>query len=491
MPRSITALSSDRNTDPTIAVEGLVLQFHSQDSGRRLTWLQVALVGVVIAGGSEAAFAANHTIPSKSSTFECHSVKPGDTLTIPSGPRGPLRIRNCSGTQSNPIVIRNDADGSGPAVISRSSTGSGGFVLNCENCTGIVIDGSQKWRGAPSGKTYGIKLTVSKSSSPSAFLRIGGLSRFITIRGIEIDGAWPRLAKNGSGTRINDLEVRRSAHPNLWREGILIEDNYVHDVALEGMYVGANYSDGDLPVRNVEIRNNRLEDIGFDGINTKSMWSGDNRIHHNVIRRAGKNSGKSSNSAQYSGIKNNAGTVKIYNNWIESTGQHGIQSWTHQGPRESEGKGPFEAEIWNNVIVGAGELWRSFMGDSFGISVGAQSGKEKPVPQIYNNTIVNSRQSAIKVTAQVKAGFVRDNIAAGTARNPVISAPSHVDLLNNRIGSVSQMGFVDPGRGNFRLQVGSPARNEATNGFPPTDHGDVPRPKEGAADQGAFEGSGS
>ncbi len=56
------------------------------------------------------------------------------------------------------------------------------------------------------------------------------------------------------------------------------------------MYVGPNYSDGDLPLRNIEIRNNLVEDTGWEGINTKSMWAGDNRIHHNVVRRAGKNS---------------------------------------------------------------------------------------------------------------------------------------------------------------------------------------------------------
>ncbi len=468
-----------------------MLQIISRNSGIRRSWLQVALIGLVMAGGGNAALAANHVISSNASTFECNSAKPGDTLTLPAGTRGPLRIRNCNGTQSSPIVIRNDVNGSGPAVISRTATGTGGFVFNCENCTGIVIDGSQKWRGAPSGKTYGIKLTVAKSSSPSAFLRIGGLSRFITIRGIEIDGTWPRLAKYGSGIRINDLEVSRNSHPGLWREGILIEDNYIHDVALEGMYVGANYGDGDLPVRNVEIRNNRVEDIGFDGINTKSMWAGDNRIHHNIVRRAGKNSARSSDSSQYSGIKNNAGTVKIYNNWVESTGQHGIQSWTHQGPRASEGKGPFEAEIWNNVVVGAGELWRSFMGDSFGISVGAQAGTEKPIPSVYHNTIIDSRRSAISVTRDAAAGFVRDNIAAGTGSNPVISVPGHVELLNNRTGSVAQMEFVDPSRMDFRLKSSSPARNEATNGFPPMDHSDVARPKEGAADQGAFEGGGS
>ena len=147
-----------------------MLQFHSRDSGSRRSWLQVALVGVVMAGGGDAALAANHVISSNASTFECNSARPGDTLTLPAGTRGPLRIRNCNGTQSNPIVIRNDVNGSGPAVISRTATGTGGFVFNCENCTGIVIDGSQKWRGAPAGKTYGIKLTVAKSSSPSAFL---------------------------------------------------------------------------------------------------------------------------------------------------------------------------------------------------------------------------------------------------------------------------------------------------------------------------------
>ena len=86
------------------------------------------------------------------------------------------------------------------------------------------------------------------------------------------------------------------------------------------------------------------------------------------------------------------------------------------------------------------------------------------------------------------AGFVRDNIVAGTGSNPVIAVPGFVDVINNRVGSVSQMEFVDPARLNFRLKVGSPARNAATNDFPPNDYADVTRPKDGAADQGAFEG---
>jgi len=255
------------------------------------------------------------------------------------------------------------------------------------------------------------------------------------------------------------------------------------------LYIGANYADGDLPLRNIEIRNNRVEDIGWEAINTKTMWSGDNRIHHNTVRRAGKN-GVSSKSTQYSGINNNGGTVKIYNNWIETTGQHGIQSWTQQGPKISENKGPFEAEIWNNVIVDAGGLWKSFMAKSTGINIGAQDGCERPLPRIYSNTIVNARQTGINLTSNAGDGFVRDNIVAGAGTNPVIIAPKIVDLQNNNVGSIAQMEFVDPGRANYRLKVGSPARNQGTQNFPDKDFGDVARPKDGAADQGAFEGGG-
>jgi len=317
------------------------------------------------------------------------------------------------------------------------------------------------------------------------------MSRFVTIRNVEIDGAWPRLSNYGSGIRINDLDVDRSAYPGLWREGILIEHNYIHDIAMEGMYIGPNYNNGDLPLRNVEVRYNLTEDTGQEGINTKSMWEGDNRIHHNVVRRAGMNTSSSSKSSQYSGIKNMSGTVKIYNNWIETTGQHGIQAWTQEGPRESEGKGPFEAHIWNNVIVDAGKQWRSYMNGSYGISLGAQDGREKPIPYVYSNTIVNSRLSGIHLSKNVGEGYVRDNIVAGTGSNPAIVAPRFVDLINNQVGSVASMQFSDPGRLDFRLKVGSPARNSGSADYPATDYADVSRPKEGAVDQGAFEGGGS
>ena len=464
-------------------------QLHADGSAVALAAVKFVFIAAISLGASEMALAADHKISTQSERFDCSSVRPGETITLPSGSRGSLTIQGCDGTPTNPIIIRNDPEGDGPVVLRRTSGSGGGFIFSCNHCVGVEIDGSYKWQGAPSGKTYGIKVTMTGGQGPSAFVSIRGLSRFITIRNVEVDGTWPALASGGSGIRVNDYSVKRSAYPGLWREGILIEDNYVHDIKSEGMYIGPNYGNGDLPLRNVEIRYNRVEDTGFDGINTKSMWAGDNSIHHNEFRRTGKNGASSNKSSQYSGIKNISGTVKIYNNWIETTGQHGISVWTQDGPKVSEGRGPFAAQIWNNVIVDAGGLWRPFMSQSYGIHVGAQDGCEKPAPYVYNNTIVDSRQGAISVGSNAGAGFVRDNIVAGAGTNPVITAPSFVKLINNQIGTVSQLGFVDPSRREFRLKIDSPARNEGSYDFPATDFDDIKRPKDGAPDQGAFEGS--
>jgi hypothetical protein len=462
----------------------LVMHFLNIDVSVGRILAVVAAAATLGLGAIDDAAAADRTITPQTEVFSCgSSVKPGDTLTLPAGVRGPLTIRDCNGTASNPIVIRNQAGGSGPAVIRRSG-GSGGFIFSCINCVGVVIDGGGKWKGAPSGKSYGIQVTVG-GGSPSAFVRISGLSRSLTIRNLEVDGAG---SKNGSGIRVNDLTVKRSRHSGMWRENILIEDNFIHDVSREGMYVGSNYNDGSLPLRNIEIRNNRLEDIGWEAINAKSMWEGKNSIHHNEVLRAGKNSG-STKKAQFTGINAISSSVSIYNNWIDTTGEHGIQVWTDGGPKASEKRGPFDAEIYNNVVVNAGALWKSSMLKTAGINVGAGSGTEKPNPRIYSNTIVQSRKAAISVNANVGSGFVRDNIIAGAGGNPVVTAPKYVSLVNNRVGSVAQMDFVDSGRKNFRLKTTSPARNQGSSSFPSHDFDNVARPKGGSADQGAFEAS--
>ena len=306
--------------------------------------------------------------------------------------------------------------GNGPTVISRASGNSGGFILSCDNCIGVVIDGSQQveWRseredlrhqGDDDGRRSTVRICQDRRDCPAS-------SRFATSRST---GHGPRCAKSGSGIRVNDDSVKRNAHPGLWREGILIEDNYVHDIALEGMYVGPNYQDGDLPLRNIEIRNNLVEDTGWEGINAKSMWAGDNSIHHNTSAgraRTARISGEASSVLGDQEQLRYGEDLQQLDRDNRPARNSGVDA---EGPRTSEGKGPFEAHIWNNVIVDAGGLWRSFMNKSYGINVGAQAGREKPVPRIYNNTIVNSRAERDLSWPAMSA---RDSCATTSPRGP-------------------------------------------------------------------------
>ena len=164
------------------------------------------------------ALAADHFISANETSFDGSIVDPGDTVTLAAGSHRPLAITDLTGTAERPIIIRNDTSGSGPAVITLTS--GGGFVFRCDDCVHVVIDGSGKWQGASSQRTYGIQITMT-GGSPQTFLRVGGLSHHVTIRHVEVDGKWPGLANSGAGIGVNDHEVKQADHRGIWREAFL------------------------------------------------------------------------------------------------------------------------------------------------------------------------------------------------------------------------------------------------------------------------------
>jgi len=363
-------------------------------------------------------------------------------------------------------------------VLAKSSGGSGGFVLACTDCVGVVIDGSAKWSGAPAAKSYGIKITMTGNYAPSAFLMVNGLSRFVTIRGVEIDGAWPRSATNGIGIHIKDATKLATDYPGLWREGLLLEENYVHNVEGEGIYVGPNWKQQEILLKNVVIRNNVVEDTGWDGIQLKGAVEGTNLIHHNVVRRTGQRAG--TEAGQRHGISLYEGNGKIFANWVESSGESGIQHYLHFMPSSYPVQ---NSEIFNNVVVDTG-LVGPLKG--YGITVGNQDGYARPFTSVYNNTIVRSQSSGVLVSSTAAGGIVRDNVIADAGAAP-ISSSSAIAKVNNRSGSIADMGFVDPTRKDFRLRESSPAVDSGTNGAPPDDIDGNKRPAGATADQGAYE----
>jgi hypothetical protein len=442
--------------------------------------IRMALFGVFAMNGIAVASAAERFVTSSQSSVDCSSVRPGDEIVLAAGERGSLAIEGCRGTEDDPIVIRNDADGNGPTVIRRESGQSGGFVFWCKSCSHVRIDGSTKWKGAPPGLTHGIKVTMGGGGSPTAFIQVNGRSSNLVIRNVEVDGRWPADSSNGIGIQINDHNIKAADNPGAWMENILLENNYVHDVEGEGMYVGPNWSDGDLPLRNIEIRRNVVENTGWDGIQLKAAIAGTNSIHHNVCRNVGINVDNTSEGNQFLGISIGHGTGDIHHNLVEGAGSSGISAYVFKLPI-STGIGPFNWHIYANVVVKT----RGSYGEGAGITVGSQDGSVKGTAFVYNNTVVDNRKG-IDLNSNVLSGsVVSNNIIASSGS---VSAPSAVTATNNRIGEISSMRFANASAGDFRLTADSPAKNAATGPHTSeTDFDGVSRPQGHAVDQGAFE----
>ena len=446
--------------------------------------LTIFLAGLLAGGVGTAAQAADHFISSGTSRVDCDTfgggISPGDTITLEDGYRGPLRIRDCTGTAANPIIVRNDATGNGPTVIRRTSPKSGDFVFTCSHCIYVNIDGSGKWNGAPSGITYGIKVTTEASGdSPSTFLMMAGSSSNFTIRNVEIDGRWPDISVNGIGIQVNDNAVLGSENPGKWRENLLIENNYIHDVEGEGLYVGPNYKNDGLPLRNVEIRDNIVKHTGWDCIQAKMMREGTNSIHHNTVTECGI--GTDGTAGQHYGISCYESTgCRLYNNWVETTGETAMNCITQFLPRS---EGTQTCAIFNNVVTNAGVTGPT-NGD--GIAVVILNNAADINGQIYNNTVVGTEANCIAITSVATVGSVRNNIAAECGFSST-SVPGSVTISNNLTGASADMGFVDVFGRDFHLEMDSSAVDTAPSGFPADDFDGISRPQAGIADQGAYE----
>jgi hypothetical protein len=409
---------------------------------------------------------------------ETRLPEPGDVIELAHGTHGPLVFQNFAGLAAQPITIRN---GNGVVIVRRTSAATGSFVLSLRNCQHVTLDGSN------AGESYGIQVMYASSGTdaPSAFIQLwdngaglaaGTPTEAITIRYVEVDGGWPTNSTDGIGIQLNDGDqFTRALHPTQVRDGLLIEHCYVHDVEGEGMYIGPNWTDGDIPVTNVEIRYNTVDDTGWDGIQVKSCFEGTNSIHHNTVRRVG--SRMDALFYQHYGIAIDSGRGDIYANWIEDSGHHGIQVYTASGP--TTGYDPFPAAIYNNVIVRPGSTYYVAGDSTDGIVTGSQTGTIRVVPAIYNNTIIDPQSRAIDVNSNTTSGFVTNNICIDSSG---VSAPGGVTVTNNPTSAT----FVDDGADDYHLAAASLASGTVGTDIAATDFDGDARAN-GTADCGAYE----
>jgi hypothetical protein len=441
------------------------------------------------------ASSATHEVGPSTERVDCASfaggVRPGDKLVLTGRSRGPIKLSNCVGTASNPIVITNDTTQSSPLLISQSGDG---FQSQCDNCEHVIIDGTGKWAGAPTGvcgasmqggewrmgtEQCGIVLKCI-SGSPHSGLRLSGGSKHVTVQGVEIDANFP-TCKKGIGLSVNDHQYNPG--PGEWREGIRILHNYVHGTEGEGIYAGPNQSDkyeGAMQLRDNEIAFNFVDRTGCDGINYKSAIAGSSSIHHNYVTNTGQTSRGGDSGCSASGIALfEAGYTDVYNNYVEapspvsSGAGHCISHIVSNLSADKVATLP--VKIYNNIT-------RNCKGN--GISFGRRdTSVASPVISAYNNTVVPPiGGKGINVGTSIRSCTVRDNIVAARA-----IAANQCAVQNNSLEDVDSQRFRDSAGRDYRLTVNSPAVDVGSNNCPPVDHVGTPRPQQGACDQGAFE----
>ncbi len=249
------------------------------------------------------------------------------------------------------------------------------------------------------------------------------------------------------------------------------------------MYVGPNQKKdgiGDLQLRNNEIAFNYVDRPGCDGINYKSAIAGQSSIHHNYVTNTGQVPRGTDSGCVGTGIALfEAGYTDIFSNYVEAPSPiaNGAGNCIAQVITNlSAGRvSKVPVRIYNNVV-------RNCKGN--GISSG-RGGNDTAVPvvDIFNNTVVTPiGGKGINVGTSIPTCDVRDNIVAG--KN--VTAGS-CKVSNNSIEPTDRQRFRDAAGKDFRLTADSPAVDVGSNGCPEEDQAGVPRPQQGACDQGAFE----
>lgn len=447
-----------------------------------------------VLGVASDANAATHTVSESTQNVDCRSmgIIQGDIVILKGPERTSITFENCYGTASNPIVIKNDTNAPGPLLVKQSGDGFGSRCINCEH---VTIDGSGKWKGAPPGLCGASnsggewRLGTSQcgivfrcvSGTPHSGLRIGGSSKHVTIKGVEIDGNVP-TCNRGIGLSINDHQYKSTSSTE-WREGIVVENNYIHDTGRAGIYFGANQRSegaGDIPLRNNEIAGNYINRVGCDGMEYKSAIAGSSKIHHNYVSNTGQSTGTHEDGCGGNGIKLfESGFTDVFSNYVENTGLradgpgHCIAQSTAN--LDTSAVKTLPVSFYNNVVHNC---------KGKGISSSRKgTANPEPNPVVFNNTIVAPiGGDGIEIGSSIRTCSVRNNIVSGKKL-----AATQCSGSGNLTDAVDVQQFVSVAENDFRLTASSPAVDSASGQCPADDMGGNKRPQGGACDSGAYE----
>ena len=384
-------------------------------------------------------------------------VKPGDVLCLPAGERGNLKLIHLHGEPGKQIILRNSG---GTATITGTNFLNGGISIYASSFLRLTGTGEGTQCGAlysTDDQKCGIVITGIQKG-----ILISTKQEVETLHDLEIDHVW--VSETSKETKTRGIAL----HPELGQliSGLYIHHNYVGHTLAEGIYMGTEPHGRQFEtlgkIQNLEISYNRVEQTGYDGIKVKVAIK-NVKVHHNVVH----DTGLSNTPAHQGGIKTAMTDGLIYNNYVEGVFE-GIRS---DRPLDRM----TQARYFNNIVVNSR-------------SVGIESSEQGAL--IFNNTVASCGDAGI--IGDAKTTQVFNNIVAGCKGKSVIvkDGPGMTRLeFNNLVGLVSAMGFVDPGRENYRLLPGSIAIDAGhVQKVPLTyDYDNAPRPLGKGPDIGAFE----
>ena len=338
----------------------------------------------------------------------------GSVIGIKGQDRGGVYIINFHGTPENPFTFINV---DGQTTITKGDVG-------------IKVHESSNLRITGTGSTddYGFKITTSLHGVQAEH----GTTDY-EVDHIEIGGS----GATGFSARSNPEE--HTNRSNFVQKNTSIHHNYIHNTGNEGLYLGGSHWhtswDGyhEPELKGVRVYNNRIENTGRDGIQVGSAVE-DSEIYNNVV----KNYGLNNITIHQSGLQINPGTTgKIYNNYIEGGNGHAIFL------------SGFGNDVYNNVIV---DCKRS----------GFYLADREPYPnqsyRIFNNTLVNVREAAVKMQSTLSVSNVFYNNALINVGTEIIKGVDmDIDVANNfTTSTVAEALFIDAANLDFTPTADSP-----------------------------------
>lgn len=272
-------------------------------------------------------------------------IKPGDVICLKGNMNRRITFRNIHGTEEKPIIIRNEGE-------TVHITSDGVFGLKFENSRNF------KLLGNGGSKPYGIVVSTKKGY----FVSFENFTTDFEIAHVEIAGPSPNGIGEEAGfaglmiktSPYQDCQLFSDSTRQAWiMRNVIIHDNYIHDTGGEGMYIGHGFYKGreekkcpgagklySHSIQNLKIYNNRLKNIGYDGMQIKNA-DADVEVYNNTVT----NYGTRNHNAHNEGLFIGEGTTGMFHDNIIDTG-------TGNGCKI---QGIGNLDICNNLFINSGK----------------------------------------------------------------------------------------------------------------------------------------